>query len=69
MALMGYKTYAEEMREKHPNRPYVLRPTWELQNIKKALSMLMWQNTPEETQRLEDVIKELRIRRKGAFVR
>jgi hypothetical protein len=47
----------------------VTRPTWELQNIKKALSMLMCLNTEEETQRLEDVTKELRIRRKGTFVR
>ena len=54
-------TYAQEMREKHPNRPYVSRPNWELLNIKKALNIHKWLNTSEETQRLLDVTAELTL--------
>lgn len=59
---MIYKTYAQEMKEKFPDRPWVTRPTWELRNMKKALSMMPFFNTPEENQRLEEVIYELNIR-------
>jgi len=64
MALVGYKTYHEEMREKFPNRPYVSRPTWELQNMKRALSMFSMTNTFEEALRLSDVTEELKARSK-----
>lgn len=57
-------TYHEEMKQKYPNRPYVTRPTWELQNIRKALSMLPFFNSEEENQRLVDVKAELKMRRK-----
>lgn len=57
-------TYHEEMKTKYPNRPYVTRPTWELRNIKTALSMLSWQNTEEEVERLHEVTEELKARRK-----
>ena len=31
------------------------RPRWELLAMRRALSMLAWLNTPEETQRLQAV--------------
>lgn len=58
------ETYAQEMKRKYPDRPYITRPTWELRNMKKALSMLSWINTPEEKQRLEDVTRELKLRKR-----
>ena len=59
-------TYQQEMKEKYPNRPYVTRPVWELQNIKKALSSLSgFLNTEEEDIRLNEVIRELKLRRGG----
>lgn len=60
---MKYLTYAQEMKAKYPNRPWVTRPTWELRNMKLALSMLSWNNTPEEDQRLKEVTEELKLRK------
>lgn len=57
-------TYHEEMKLKYPDRPWVTRPTWELANMKKALSFFAWSNTEEEKQRLEEVTRELKLRRK-----
>lgn len=57
-----YETHGQEQRRLFPDRPWKGRPTWELQNMKKALSMLSWQNTPEETQRLAEVTAELKAR-------
>lgn len=57
-------TYMEEMRAKYPDRPYAARPTLELQNMARALSFCWWSNTTEEEQRLEDVNRELAIRRR-----
>ncbi len=56
-------TYHQEMKEKFPGRPFVTRPTWELLNMRKALSLLGFFNTPEENQRLADVKAELKARR------
>lgn len=58
-----YETYAQEMKRKYPGRPWITRPAWELSNMKRALSMLRWQNTPEEEERLAEVTKELKLRR------
>jgi len=44
------------------------RPTWELRNMIKALSMLPWLNTAEETQRLENAKKELSRRNQQGFI-
>ncbi len=55
-------TYREEMKAKYPNRPYASNPTWELRNMKKALSMLSWFNTAEEDKRLRQVTAELKAR-------
>jgi hypothetical protein len=41
------------------------RPTWELRNMVKALSMHPWRNTTEETHRLETAKEELTERTKG----
>ena len=41
---------------------YTKRPTWELKNIAKALSMLSLLNTPEEDERLKMVKLELKRR-------
>ena len=41
---------------------YTRRPTWELEAMRKALSMLPWLNTEEENQRIIDVTKELKRR-------
>lgn len=56
-------TYMEEMRAKFPDRPYIGRPGWELQNMARALSMMTWLNTGEDWERLEEVKRELKIRR------
>ena len=44
------------------------RPTWELRNMIKALSMHPWLNTSEETQRLENAKKELSRRNQQGFI-
>jgi hypothetical protein len=62
---MRYLTYAEEMKAKYPNRPWASHPGWELRNMAKALSMMSLLNTPEESQRLEEVKAELAHRRKA----
>ena len=54
-----YETYGQEQCRLFPNRPWKGRPTWELRNMKKALSMMTWSNTEEETQRLAEVTAEL----------
>ena len=41
---------------------YTKRPTWELKNMEKALSMLSLLNTPEEDERLKMVKLELKRR-------
>ena len=41
---------------------YTKRPTWELKNMVKALSMLSLLNTPEEDERLKMVKLELKRR-------
>jgi len=44
-------------------RPYAGRPTWELKNIKKALSFHPWLNTEEERRRLDNIQDELQLRK------
>ena len=39
------------------------RPSWELRNIVRALSMHSWLNTPAEEQRLKSAKQELADRR------
>lgn len=56
-------TWYQDHKEELKARPYMGRPTWELCNMKKALSMLSVMNTTEENQRLADVSQELKIRR------
>jgi len=56
-------TYYEEMKAKHPDRPMITRPTWELKNMARALRIHSWNNTEEETQRLADTEAELKARR------
>jgi hypothetical protein len=37
------------------------RPTWELQNMARALGMMAWLNTPEETERkaiAEEILRD-----------
>ncbi len=60
---MRYETYPQEMKRKYPTRPWISRPTWELRNIQKALSMLPWLNTEEDSQRLIEVTEELSLRK------
>lgn len=60
-----FQTYAQEMKAKYPDRPWITRPTWELRNMKKALSIASILNTEEENQRLLEVTRELRLRSKG----
>ena len=43
------------------------RPTWELKNMVKALSMHSWSNTVAEDQRLEIAKEELARRSKEGF--
>ena len=40
------------------------RPTWELKNMVKALSLHSWLNTEEEKERLLEAKKILKLRRK-----
>lgn len=47
-----YRTYMED------------RVTWELHNMRKALSYLRILNTPEDEERLKMVTEELRRRRR-----
>lgn len=56
-------TAREEMLRK--GRPYGTRPTWELRNMVKALSMMTWRNTPEDWTRKAEAERELMLRRKG----
>lgn len=58
-------TYAQEMKAKYPDRPWICRPSWELKNMARALRMLRWQNTEEEESRLAEVERELKLRRGG----
>ena len=58
-----YETYGQEQRRLHPDRPWITRPTWELRNMQKALSLLPWQNTADDTQRLAEVTRELQMRK------
>ena len=44
---------------------YARRPAWELRNVKKALGLLPWLNTPRETARLAAVTDLLKTK-KGA---
>ena len=41
---------------------YTKRPTWELKNMVKALSLHSWLNTPEEDERLRMAKLELKRR-------
>ncbi len=43
------------------------KPTWELKNIIKALSLHSWLNTPKEELRLEQAKKELKRRNEQGF--
>ena len=43
------------------------KPTWELKNMVKALSMHPWLNTPEETKRLKAAKEELSRRQVGDY--
>lgn len=56
-------TYHAEMKAKHPDRPYITRPTWELRNMVRALGLLPWLNTPEDTQRKQEAERELKLRK------
>lgn len=58
-------TYAQEMKQKYPDRPWASRPTWELSNMKKALNMMSYLNTEDDEQRLKEVTRELQIRSNG----
>ena len=58
-------TYAQEMKVKFPNRPWISRPSWELNNMVKALNMLPWLNTEDDQKRLEEVTYELKQRKGG----
>jgi len=58
------KTYAQHMRERQPDRPWITRSTWELRNMAGALKMMRRLNTPEEEQRLAKVERELSLRQK-----
>jgi hypothetical protein len=44
------------------------KPTWELRNMVRALSMHSWLNTPAESQRLALAKHELDRRNKNGFV-
>lgn len=41
------------------------RPTWELRNVKKALSLMSWNNSREEWLRLAAVTQVLKEKAKG----
>jgi len=41
------------------------RPTWELKQIVRALSLHPWLNTPQENARLERAKKLLKLRKKS----
>src|SRR5438445_3980547 len=55
------KTYAQHMRERHPDRPWITRSTWELRNMAGALKMTRWLNTSDEW-RLAEAERELSVR-------
>ena len=50
------------MENKMKGRIYEKHATWELKNMKRALSFFL--NTPEEEQRLKQVEEELKLRNK-----
>ena len=58
------KTYAQDMRERQPDRPWITRSTWELRNMAGASKMTRWLNTPDEEQQLAEVERELSLRQK-----
>jgi len=58
------KTYAQDMRERQPDRPWITRSTWELRNMAGALKMIRWLNTSDEEQQLAEVERELSVRQK-----
>jgi hypothetical protein len=55
------------MCDRPTDRPWGHRPTWELKNIVRALSLFPWLNTEEDLDRLAVVKRELALwsRRKG----
>lgn len=57
-------TWRQDHAEELKTRPYLGRPSWELQNMKRALSMISFFNTPEENERLKEVTQELKLRKK-----
>ena len=54
------KTCAQDMRERHPDRPWITRSTWELRNMAGALKMTRWLNTSDEW-RLAEAERELSL--------
>ena len=58
------KTYAQDMRERQPDRPWITWSTWELRNMAGALKMIRWLNTSDEEQQLAEVERELSVRQK-----
>ena len=57
-------TAYQEMLAK--GRPYGTRPTWELRNMVRALSLMPWLNTPEDKARKSEAERELKLRAGGA---
>ena len=55
-----YQTAQQEMIAK--GRPMGTRASWELQNMIRALHMLPWLNTADDTARLAEAEREMRIR-------
>ncbi len=54
------KTYAQHMRERQPDRPWITWSTWELRNMAGALKMTRWLNTSDEW-RLAEAERELSL--------
>jgi len=52
------KTYAQDMRERQSDRPWITRSTWELRNMAGAPKMTRWLDAPDE-ERLAEVEREL----------
>lgn len=59
-----FETYAQEMKRKFPDRPYVTWQSVYLRNMVRALSLMPWLNTPEENERKFQAEMELKARRK-----
>jgi len=55
-------TWYEDNKRILATRPYYGRPSWELKNMVKALSMMAWLNTEEDTRRREEAKEELKLR-------